>query len=111
MLEALEKPEPIDMNLVLSQETRKTLDRIIGFDLSKLVQRKLYSTSAGRVQSATLRMIYERELEIRAFKEEAYYLVFADFKDFKAAYEKNGVNQKDKDLALKVVEKQEKILL
>ena len=45
------------------------------------------------------------ELEIRAFKEEAYYLVFADFKDFKAAYEKNGVNQKDKDLALKVVEK------
>src|SRR5690554_1704763 len=105
VLEALEKPEPIDMNLVLSQETRKTLDRIIGFDLSKLVQRKLYSTSAGRVQSATLRMIYERELEIRAFKEEAYYLVFADFKDFKAAYEKNGVNQKDKDLALKVVEK------
>lgn len=105
VLEALEKPEPIDMNLVLSQETRKTLDRIIGFDLSKLVQRKLYSTSAGRVQSATLRMIYERELKIRAFKEEAYYLVFADFKDFKAAYEKNGVNQKDKDLALKVVEK------
>jgi len=102
VLEALENPEPIDMDLVLSQETRRTLDRIIGFDLSKLVQRKLYSTSAGRVQSAALRMIYEKEEEIKAFVEEAYYLVFADFGDFKANYIKNSVNQKDKELAVKV---------
>ncbi len=101
--EALENPEKIDMNLVLSQETRRTLDRIIGFDLSKLVQRKLRSNSAGRVQSVALRMIYERELERDAFVEEAYYLVFADINDFKAAYVKNSVKQKDEEYAKEVV--------
>lgn len=102
--EALKNPGPIDMNLVLSQETRRALDRIIGFDLSKLVQRKLYSTSAGRVQSVALRMVYEREEEIKAFIKEAYYLVFAEFEDFKANYEKNSVRQKDENLAKEVVE-------
>lgn len=103
VLEALKNPGPIDMNLVLSQEARRALDRIIGFDLSKLVQRKLYSTSAGRVQSAALRIIYEREEEIKAFVQEAYYLVFAEFNGFKANYLKNSVKQKDKNLAIEVV--------
>lgn len=101
--EAINNPKPIDMDLVLSQETRRSLDRIIGFDLSKVVQRKLYSTSAGRVQSAALRMIYEREEAIKAFVVEAYYLVFADLPGFKANYEKNSVKQKDKTLAETVV--------
>lgn len=103
VLEALKNPEPIDMNLVLSQETRRTLDRIIGFDLSKLVQRKLYSTSAGRVQSAALRIIYEKEEEIKAFVKEAYYLVFAELSNFNVNYEKNSIKQKDKEHAVEVV--------
>lgn len=103
--EALSKPEKIDMNLVDSQETRRILDRIIGFDLSKLVQRKLHSTSAGRVQSVALRMIYDREKEIEAFVKEAYYLVFADFKDFTANYIKNSNKQKDEKHAIEVTEK------
>lgn len=103
--EALENPEKIDMNLVLSQETRRTLDRIIGFDLSKVVQRKLRSTSAGRVQSVALRMIFERELERDAFVEEAYYLVFAEINDFTATYIKNSQKQKDEDHVKEVVSK------
>ncbi|NLN50739.1 MAG: type I DNA topoisomerase [Acholeplasmataceae bacterium] len=99
---ALANPKPIDMNLVSSQETRRILDRIIGFDLSKLVQRKLHSTSAGRVQSVALKMIYERENEILNFVKEAYYLVFAEFAEFKADYEKNSPKQKDKSLAERV---------
>ncbi len=57
----------IDMDLVHSQETRRVLDRIIGFKLSKLLQKKIKSKSAGRVQSVALRLICEREKEIDAF--------------------------------------------
>ena len=55
ILEAIENPASLDKNLVNSQETRRILDRIIGFDLSKLVQRKIHSISAGRVQSVVLK--------------------------------------------------------
>ncbi len=93
---ALENPTPIDMSLVSSQETRRILDRIIGFDLSKLVQRKLKSTSAGRVQSVALKMITDRELEIKKFVKEAYYLLIAHFDGFKADYIENVKKIKDK---------------
>ncbi len=56
------------MDLVHSQETRRVLDRIIGFKLSKLLQKKIKSKSAGRVQSVALRLICEREAEIDAFR-------------------------------------------
>ena len=67
VLKALDDPRTIDMALVKSQETRRILDRIIGFKLSKLLKRKIGSKSAGRVQSIALRMICDKEAEINAF--------------------------------------------
>ena len=75
---ALTMPRTIDMALVRSQETRRILDRIIGFKLSKLLQRKIGSKSAGRVQSIALRMICDRENEINAFKAEEYWTIKAN---------------------------------
>ena len=74
---AIENPRRIDMDLVHSQETRRVLDRIIGFKLSKLLQKKIKSKSAGRVQSVALRMICDRENEIDAFIPEEYWTMEA----------------------------------
>ena len=76
------------MELVKSQETRRMLDRIIGFRLSKLMQRKTGGKSAGRVQSVALKLIVDREREILTFVPEEYWTIEADFKDFKASLEK-----------------------
>lgn len=80
VIEAFDHPRSIDQNLVKSQEARRMLDRIIGFKLSKLLQSKIKSKSAGRVQSVALRLIVERENEIRAFKSEEYWTVAANIK-------------------------------
>ena len=80
VVNALNKPRAIDQNLVKSQETRRMLDRIIGFKLSKLLQRKISSKSAGRVQSVALPLICEREKEIRAFVSEEYWTLHANVK-------------------------------
>ena len=80
VLEAIQDPHKIDMDLVKSQETRRMLDRIIGFKLSKLLQNKIQSKSAGRVQSVALRLIVEREEEIRKFKSEEYWTIGAEVK-------------------------------
>lgn len=77
VLKALEEPRTIDMALVRSQETRRILDRIIGFKLSKLLQKKIGSKSAGRVQSIALRMICDKEKEIQAFIPEEYWNIIA----------------------------------
>ena len=77
VLKALEEPRTIDMALVRSQETRRILDRIIGFKLSKLLQKKIGSKSAGRVQSIALRMICDREKEIQAFVPKEYWSITA----------------------------------
>ena len=77
VLNALKEPRNIDMALVRSQETRRILDRIIGFKLSKLLQKKIGSKSAGRVQSIALRMICDREKEIQAFVPEEYWNIIA----------------------------------
>ncbi len=79
VINALENPRKIDQNLVKSQETRRVLDRIIGFKLSKLLQKKIKSKSAGRVQSVALRLIVEREREISAFVPEEYWKIIATF--------------------------------
>ena len=78
--EAFSQPRTIDMNLVHSQETRRILDRIIGFKLSKLLNNKIKSKSAGRVQSVALKLIVEKEKEIKAFKPQEYWEVEAAFK-------------------------------
>ncbi len=77
ILKAMENPRTIDTDLVKSQETRRILDRIIGFKLSKLLQKKIKSKSAGRVQSIALRMICDREKEIENFTPEEYWTIKA----------------------------------
>ena len=81
VLEAFKHPRKVDMDLVHSQETRRILDRIIGFKLSKLLHSKIKSKSAGRVQSVALKLIVEREKEIAAFVPEEYWTVDAKFKE------------------------------
>ena len=86
--EAFKSPRKIDMQLVHSQESRRILDRIIGFRLSRLMQSKTDGKSAGRVQSVALKIIVDREREIEAFVPEQYFTIEADFKDFKAELKK-----------------------
>ena len=76
ILEAIEHPRHLDMNLVNAQQARRVLDRIVGFKLSPVLWRKVKpALSAGRVQSVAVRLIVEREREMQAFKSEAYYVV------------------------------------
>lgn len=77
--QAIDHPRTIDMHLVHSQETRRVLDRIIGFKLSTLLRNKIKSKSAGRVQSVALKLIVEKEREIEAFKPEEYWEILAQF--------------------------------
>lgn len=110
VLQAFDNPRQIDMDLVHSQETRRILDRIIGFKLSKLLKSKIRSKSAGRVQSVALKLIVEREKEIKAFVPVEYWTLDAKFKEedkeFTAALAKiNGKkaelhNQQEADKAL-----------
>ena len=94
VLEAMENPTVIDDNLVKSQETRRILDRIIGFRLSKLLQSKIGAKSAGRVQSVALKLIVDREREIENFNPVEYWTVTAHFDKFDANYFKT-VDNKD----------------
>lgn len=84
VLASFDKARKIDDNLVKSQETRRILDRIIGFRLSKLMQSKTGGKSAGRVQSVALKLIVDREREIEAFIPEEYFEIEAHFNDFDA---------------------------
>ena len=80
ILNAIENPRKIDMNLVNAQQARRVLDRLVGFELSPVLWRKIQpKLSAGRVQSVALRLIVDREREIIAFNNEAYYKVEALF--------------------------------
>lgn len=76
---AIQNPRTINMDLVTSQETRRIMDRIIGFRLSSLLRSKIHSRSAGRVQSVTLKFIVDREREIKAFVPEDYWLISGKF--------------------------------
>lgn len=77
---AIETPRDIDLNLVDAQQARRILDRLVGFELSPVLWRKIKpSLSAGRVQSVAVRLIAEREREINAFTAEEYYRVIANF--------------------------------
>lgn len=77
--EAIRNPREIDDNLRKAQEARRVLDRLVGYDLSGIIWKKVrYGLSAGRVQSPALRIIMEREREIRAFKPVQYFVIEAD---------------------------------
>ena len=76
ILNAVKNPRDIDMNLVNAQQARRVLDRLVGFELSPVLWRKIQPRlSAGRVQSVALRLVVEREKEIMAFESEPYYRV------------------------------------
>ena len=78
ILKAIEKPRSIDINLVNAQQARRVLDRIVGFELSPVLWRKVKpALSAGRVQSVAVRLIVEREREIQKFKSESYFRLSA----------------------------------
>ena len=104
ILTAIDNPRDIDMNLVASQETRKIIDRVIGYKLSGFIQNKAKSSgSAGRVQSVALKLINDRENEVQNFIPETYYEIEADNDSFKAKLLEYGKNKdfktNDKDLA------------
>jgi DNA topoisomerase-1 len=82
--EAIQHPRKIDMDLKEAQEARRVLDRLVGYDLSGLIWKKVrYGLSAGRVQSPALRIIMEREREIRAFKSHTFWIISADVENTK----------------------------
>lgn len=108
ILNSFSKARKIDENLVKSQETRRILDRIIGFRLSKLMQSKTEGKSAGRVQSVALKLIVDREREIKAFNIEKYYEIDAYFKDFEAkleTYKNEKIELKDEEEAKDILSK------
>jgi len=85
VLEAFNHSRKVDNDLVYSQETRRILDRIIGFRLSRLIQSKTDGSSAGRVQSVALKLIVDREREISSFNPEEYWTIEAIFPEFSAS--------------------------
>ena len=86
ILHAIENPRDIDLNRVDAQQARRVLDRIVGFELSPVLWKKVKpALSAGRVQSVAVRLIVEREREINAFVSEVSYKVVAVFRDEKGA--------------------------
>ena len=108
VLESFQHARKIDQNLVNSQETRRILDRIIGFRLSKLIQSKTAGTSAGRVQSVALKLIVDREREIEAFNSEEYWTITALFKEFEAdlfAYQNKEIEVKSESEANEILNK------
>ena len=106
VVDAINHPTVINTDLVKSQETRRILDRIIGFRLSKLLQSKIGAKSAGRVQSVALKLIVDREREIEAFVPEEYWTITAKFKDYEASLFK----YKDDDIELKTKEDADEVL-
>ncbi len=108
VLEAMKHPTIIDDNLVKSQETRRILDRIIGFRLSKLLQNKIGAKSAGRVQSVALKLIVDREREIEKFNPEEYWTITAIFPEYEAElfkYKKDDIELKCEEEAKAVLAK------
>ena len=106
VLEAFNHSRKIDMDLVKSQETRRILDRIIGFRLSKLMRSKTEGSSAGRVQSVALKLVVDKEREIEAFIPEEYWEVVAHFSNIDSELaSKNG-----KRLELHTKEEVDKVL-
>lgn len=110
VLQALENGREIDMDLVHSQESRRILDRIIGFSLSKLLQRKIGSKSAGRVQSVALKLICDREKEIKEFVPEEFWEVYLNFEKGRSKLKAKLTSYQDQKIELKNEEETNKVL-
>ncbi len=114
---ALDHPRAIDMSLKDAQEARRVLDRLVGYDLSQMIWKKVrYGLSAGRVQSPALRIVMEREREIRDFKPENYFVIEGEFETVGRAKESKkykltltcSIEPKSKEEADKIVDKANK---
>ncbi|MEK7662410.1 MAG: type I DNA topoisomerase [Patescibacteria group bacterium] len=106
--EALNNPRGLDMNLIDAQQARRVLDRLVGYELSPFLWQKIrYGLSAGRVQSVALRLVVEREREIKNFKSEEYWSVEADLakKSVEDPEPKGGNEKKIRARLIKVGEK------
>lgn len=103
--EAMKHPRAIDENLLRAQEARRVLDRLVGYDLSGLIWKKVrYGLSAGRVQSPALRILMEREREIRKFIPETYFVLEALFKAAQGTFSATCVEEpKTKEEADKIL--------
>ncbi|MBQ3576309.1 MAG: type I DNA topoisomerase, partial [Coprobacter sp.] len=113
ILSAIENPREIDINLVNAQQARRVLDRIVGFELSPILWRKIKpALSAGRVQSVAVRLIVEREREIENFTPEASFKITAIFKDtegnkLKGELQFRPANEKDAEALLQKLSTEE----
>ena len=99
--EAFKNPRAIDQDLVDAQQARRVLDRIVGYSISPILWKKIKKgLSAGRVQSTTLKLIIDRENEIRTFKPEEYWTIPTKFKKGKTEFEATfyGLHKQKKDL-------------
>ena len=107
ILKAVDNPRDIDYNMVNAQQARRVLDRLVGYELSPVLWRKVKGgLSAGRVQSVAVRLIVEKERSIQEFKVQSFYKVAAEFsnnegKTFKAIIPKNFDSKKEADIFLK----------
>ena len=108
--EAMKHPRTINGNLVASQETRRIVDRIIGFKLSTLMYKKIHSRSAGRVQSATLKLIADHDKEIDAFIPEEFWNILVDAKIGKSNFSLTLVSVDGKNAKISNEEQANEIL-
>ncbi|MBT7737045.1 type I DNA topoisomerase [Candidatus Peregrinibacteria bacterium] len=105
---AMEEPRSLDMNVVDAQQARRVLDRLVGYELSPLLWKKIrYGLSAGRVQSVAVRLVVDREREIEAFKPEEYWSVIGHFEK-----EDKALKERDKKFEAKLhkISKKEAII-
>ena len=100
ILKALDNPKTIDMNLVRSQETRRIIDRLMGFRLSNILQKKISSRAGGRVQSVVLRFVVDKEKEIQNFVPVEYWTIKGTFKDENKVLECDLSSYKNKTIKI-----------
>lgn len=110
ILKALDNPKTIDMNLVRSQETRRIIDRLMGFRLSNILQKKISSRAGGRVQSVVLRFVVDKEKEIQNFVPVEYWTIKGTFKDENKVLECDLSSYKNKTIKINNEEEADNII-